>query len=245
MGNTETSTRRSITNSCVCDPSTDPRFFHELVTDDWRTAHQGNSAQQNMSNALSRVKVCGSEALSVSTRLKNEYFSSWNEKCTVTEARSVSIHNLGELISKVEDQYSGFSFDFRSRIQAIQWSSSWSHKIYEFTFGDNIDNEEVYFGMICLAKSPDGQKVDAISSLYKLDFTLAQEKVVTEDTFNLFGFIPIDTTTTVSYRTRSLGHFSKNQIANFCRLKALESFRNQGFINQISYVNSLSAVNNY
>lgn len=197
-----------------------------------------------MSNALSRVKVCGSDALSVSRRLQNEYFSSWNEKCTVTEAKSVSIYNLGELISKVEDQYSGISFDFRTKIQGIQWSSSWSHKIFEFTFGENLDKGEVYLGMICLAKSPDGQKVDAISSLYKLDFTLAKERVVTEETFNLFGFIPVETKERVHYRTRSLGHFSKKQIANFCRLKAMESFRNKGFVSQISYVNSLSAIDN-
>lgn len=221
------------------DPAAEPDYFLEVLSDDWRYE---NSAQGNMERALSRVKVCKHDAIAVQNRLKKEYFSSWNETCDVTEARRISVNNLDELISKLEMQYRGVDLNIKQKIKAIRWAPSWSHKILEFSFGNKIDAGEVMFGMICIVKSPDGQTLDAICSLYKLDFTLAQERLVTEETFNLFGFIPIDTNTTVHYRQRNLGHFSKEQIINFCRVKALESFQYNGFISQVSFVNSLSAV---
>ena len=226
------------------DPGAEPEYLHEILTDDLTTAYTGNSAQENMEKALSRVKVCKQDSVSVQNSLRNEYFSAWNETCEVTEARKISISNLAELVSKLEDQYRGVNFDIRRKIEAIRWAPSWSHKIFEFTFGDNIDSGEVYFGMICLAKSPDGQTIDAISSLYKLDFTLAQERIVTEETFQLLGFIPLDTNRTVQYRRKNLGHFSKKQISNFCRVKAMEAFKNRGFIHRVPYVSSLSAIDN-
>ncbi|XP_028411087.1 uncharacterized protein LOC114533689 [Dendronephthya gigantea] len=237
MGNVQTTTSSSITNVCGVDPAGEPDYFHEVLSDDW---HCENNAQGNMQSALSRVKVCKHDAIAVQGILRNEYFSSWNETCDVTEARRISTNNLDELISKVEMQYRGSHCNIRRKIEAIRWAPSWSHKIFEFSFGDKIDAGEVVFGMICIVKSPDGRTLDAICSRYKLDFTLAQEKVVTEETFNLFGFIPVETNTTVRYRQRNLEHFSKEQILNFCRLKALESFKNHGFINQVSFVNSLS-----
>lgn len=138
----------------------------------------------------------------------------------------------------------GINIDIRSKIQGIPWASSSSHKVFEFTFGDSMDSGEVYFGIICLAKSPDGQKVDAVSSLYRLNFTLAQERVVTEETFKLLGFIPLDSKKSVHYRRKNLGCFSKQQVSNFCRMKAMEAFKSKGFIHHVPYVTSLSAVNN-
>ena len=156
----------------------------------------------------------------------------------------MSVNNLEEFVSKMEQQYSGVNFDIKKKIEGIRWSPTWSHKVFEFTFGDNIDSGEVYFGIICLAKSPDGQNVDAVSSLYKLDFTLAKEKVVTRETFKFLGFIPLDSTTSVHYRSRNLGYFSKKQITNFCRVKAMEAFKSKGFIDRVPYVTSLSAIDN-
>ena len=116
--------------------------------------------------------------------------------------------------------------------------------MFEFTFGDNIDTGEVYFGIICVARSPDGQTVDAVSSLHKLNFTLAREKVVKTETFQLFGFQTVDSTTTVHYHTRNPGYFSKKQISNFCRMKAMKAFKSKGFIHRVPYVTSLSVIDN-
>lgn len=225
------------------DPAAKPDYLHEILTDQSGWCSGENSAQGNVESALSRVKVCKQEAVAVQDRLRNEYFSEWDETCEVMEARKLSIYRLDELVSKLEKQYRGVNFDIKSKIQGIRWASSWSHKVFEFTFGDNIDSGEVYFGIICLVKSPDGKKVDAVSSLYRLNFTPAQEKVVTEETFQFLGFIPVESNTSVHYRRKNLGYFSKQQISNFCRMKAMEAFKSKGFIHHVPYVASLSAIN--
>ena len=226
------------------DPAAEPEYLHEVMTDQSAWCTSENSAQGNVERALCRVKVCKQEAISVQDRLRNEYFSEWDETCEVMEARKLSIYRLDELVSKLKKQYRGVNFDIRSKIQGIRWASSWSHKVFEFTFGDNVSSGEVYFGMICLVKSSDGQKVDAVSCLYRLNFTPAQERVVTRETFQFLGFIPVDSKTSVHCRKKSLGYFSKKQISNFCRMKALEAFKSHGFIHHVSYVTSLSAINN-
>lgn len=242
MGNVETSTSSHVVSYRGVDPSAEPEYLHEIFTDEGRAYWSANSARENMERALSRVKVCKQDAETVQNRLRDEYFSKWDETCEVTEARQISIHNLEDLVSRLEEQYRGVDFNIRRKIQGIKWAPSWSHKVLEFTFGDNIDSGEVYFGIVCLAKSPDGQNVDALSSLYKLNFTLAQEKVVTTETFNFLGFIPTSSETSVHYRRKNLGYFSKKQISNFCRMKAMEAFKRKGFIHHVPYVSSLSAI---
>ena len=228
------------------DPAAKPDYLHEILTDQSGWCSGENSARGNVESALSEVKVCKQEAIAVQDRLrKNEYFSEWNETCEVMEARKFSIYRLDELVSKLEKQYRGVNFDIRSNIQRIRWASSWSYKVIEFSFGDNIVSGEVHFGIICLVKSPDGQKVDAVSSLYRLNFTPAQEEVVTEETFQFLGFIPVDSKTSVHYRRKNLGNnFSEQQISNFFRMRAMEAFKSKGVIHHVPYVTSLSAVNN-
>ncbi|XP_067018086.1 uncharacterized protein [Acropora muricata] len=243
MGNTETSTSSHVDSYKGVNPGAEPEYLHEILTDDVSGyGCSSNSAQENVETVLSRVKVCKPEAVAVENRLRSEYFSKWDETCEVIEATEISVHNLKDLVSKLEHQYRGVNFNIRKKIQGIHWASSWSHKLFEFTFGDKIDSGEVYFGIMCLAKSSDGQTVDAVSSLYKLNFTLAREKVIETETFQLLGFIPLDSRTTVHYRTRNLGYFSKKQISNFCRMKAMEAFKSKGFIHHVPYVTSLSAV---
>ena len=227
------------------DPAAEPHYLHKIISEESGWCTGDNSAQGNVERALSRVKVCKQEAIAVQDRLRNEYFSEWDETCDVMEARKLSISRLEELVSKLEEQYRVVNFDIRSKIyKEIQWTSSWSNKVFAFTFGDNINSGEVYFGIICLAKSPDGQKIDAVSSLYRLNFTLAQEAVVTVETFQLLGFIPVSNEISVHHRRKNLGYFSKQQISNFCRMKAMEAFKSRGIIHHVPYVTSLSAINN-
>ena len=116
------------------NPAAVPDYLHEIITDNesgYCTSE--NSAQGNVERALSGVKVCKQEAITVQNRLRNEYFSEWDETCEIIEARKLSISKLQELVSKLEEQYRGhcrLSQDFFrgthkfSHSPAPRWSES-------------------------------------------------------------------------------------------------------------------------
>ena len=229
------------------DPTAQPEYCHEILTEDELWWWHNNSAQQNVQHALSGVKVCKQDAMAAQNVLKTEYFSEWHETCDVVEVRKVSVNDLEAIVYELHRQFNGVNFDdIRRKIKGVLLAPSLSHKVFEFTFGNNIgtgiDSGVVYFGIICFAKSRDGQTVDVVSSLYKLDFSLASEKFVVTTTFNLFGFIPLNNKTTVCYRKKKLRHLTTRQIKNFCRFKVMEAFRSKGFIDFVPYVGSISAV---
>ena len=85
------------------DPGAEPEYLHEILTDHLPGYWCGpNSAQENVERALYRVKVCKPEAVAVQNRLRNEYFSEWDETCEVIEATEISVYNLPDLVSKLE-----------------------------------------------------------------------------------------------------------------------------------------------
>jgi len=118
---------------------------------------------------------------------------------------------------------------------------SWKEKIIEWNF-DKGQNSEARYGMIALAKSPDGKYVDSMYVMYKLDFKIAPKREVTETKkkylWGLFSTTHVD----VQVIERSVGALELTRLQNLFRLKAMEGFYKEGFIKSINYVDSLDAI---
>ena len=96
--------------------------------------------------------------------------------------------------------------------------------------------------MVAFGKSKDGKFVDCMYCLYKLDFKVAPERIVTTKQHSvLFGLIKWETVHE-RVQERVLGVKSLKRIKNFFRFKALEGFYNEGLIDQINVVPSIEDV---
>ena len=135
--------------------------------------------------------------------------------------------------------------DVRPKLNAILWANQWSYKVYEFTYGSDMDTGTVYFGMIALGKEQagGGDSFDAVTCLYKLDFTVAkikkEEKTVQRVLGINFGVIDRN----IWYEKKKLDFVTQNALNNFCRVKALDAFRKKGLTSSINEVSSLAAIN--
>lgn len=117
---------------------------------------------------------------------------------------------------------------------------SWKEKIIEWKF-DQGQKSEARYGMIALAKSPDGKYVDSMYVMYKLNFKIAPKREVTvTKTESFWGFFS-ETHVDVQVIERSVGALQLTRLQNLFRLKAMEGFLKEGFIKSINYVDSLDA----
>ncbi|XP_013414353.1 uncharacterized protein LOC106176491 [Lingula anatina] len=237
MGGTSSSTSYERQGRRV-DAAATPSYFHETVIGPCGIRGD-NKALSKVDRGLSMVKVCKSDATELQRKLQREYFSHWEERCDVSEFHDFTVDQIDQLIEKIHRKMRKSGQDVRKKLRGIRWSEQWSQKMFEFSFGDDLQSGVVYFGMIALAKDGAGF-IDAATCLYKLDFTVAQEKVVRTDTDHFLG-IELETRTRTSYRDRSLGFVTAQALKNFARTKAVEAFQERGLLRAVNYVSSLEA----
>lgn len=111
---------------------------------------------------------------------------------------------------------------------------NWENKIIEWKFNAKKTSNARY-GMIAFGKSKDGQEIDCMYILYKMDFKLAPRKITTKKEHSLlFGLINWNT---ISKETEEscLDFKMVEDLQNFFRLKALKGFYNEGLIDKINY----------
>lgn len=96
--------------------------------------------------------------------------------------------------------------------------------------------------MIAFGRSPDQKFVDCMYVLYKMDFKVAKQRIVTEKEHSWFWGLIKYKTDDVEIRDRALGSKSIQTMQNFFRIKALEGFYKEGLIESINYVNSLEDI---
>ena len=171
------------------------------------------------------------------TKLQNEYFTQWDENCDVGEFYGFSKERLGELLNKINAKFEATGNDVRSKLTCIKWASEWTYKVYEFRFGRVIDSGTVYFGMIALGKEKNCgvDSFDAVTCLYKLDFTVAKVKVEKRKPKRTLGF-RTGTSRRDWWESKSLDFVTQKALTNFCRLKALDAFCRQRLASSVNNV---------
>lgn len=98
------------------------------------------------------------------------------------------------------------------------------------------DSSGFGYGMIAFGYSPDGEEVDCKIVLYRMKFKVAPQQEIKHHS-KLFGLIKW---TTSENKPHSLGSDQIQAFENYFRLKALQGFYNEGFIDKINYVPSLN-----
>lgn len=242
MGSSTSTIERSR-EGCQINPSRDPHYFRQIESGDCLSQLGNQRALAAINSSLSRMKVCRAASQDLERTLRSEYFTKWDENCDVAEFRGFSRDMLGEFFDKIHEKFKVTGTDIRPKLRGIEWAETWSHKVYEFSFGNVLDSGTIYFGMIALGKekTPNGDSFDAITCLYKLDFTIAQERVTrrTEEYF-LGSLIKYDVSTW--YESRSLGFVTQKALKNFCRIKALDAFYKRGLASSINCTSSIDDV---
>ncbi|XP_061197687.1 uncharacterized protein LOC133205818 [Saccostrea echinata] len=234
------STHHEKTNEGVhVDTDKNPTFFHTVTTGACGLYSSHCDSAAMIDDSLSAVKVSTQEARALQRTLEREYFSHWNEKCEVQEYRGFSLSQTDLLVRQIGDSFGSFRTNILRQLSGIHFAEKLGVNIYEFTFGEKMSSGEVYFGMIAIAKNEHRDEMNAISCLYKLNFNLGKVKHKETRTFNLFGFIPVDESTETWYESKSLGFVTKNELVNFCRVKALGEFRRRNFISRMNDVYSV------
>ena len=157
------------------------------------------------------------------------------------ESKGTPIEKIHNFLDHLEDAYEGVDKETRKKMNGILWASEWSYKIVEFKYNAANDSGARY-GMIAFGKSKDGKFVDCMYCVYKLDFNVAPEKIITKKEhsalWDLFKWEALEE----KVQERMLGVKSLKRIKNFFRFKALEGFYQEGLIDQINVVPSLEDV---
>ena len=157
------------------------------------------------------------------------------------ESKGIPIENIHAFLDHLQDAYEGIDKEMRKKMDGIQWASEWAYKVVEFKYNAANDSGARY-GMTAFGKSKDGKFVDCMYCLYKLDFKVAPERIVTKKEHSvLWGLFKWETLKE-KVQERVLGVKSLKRIKNFFRFKALEGFYHEGLIDQINVVPSIEDV---
>ena len=222
------------------DPSAQPSSFHLVESGDCGTVGLGQRASDAIDRSLSRIKICRSESEALETKLRDEYFSQWDESCDVGEFHGFSKERLDDLLHKINARFEETGNDLKSKLQGIRWVSEWTYKVYEFQFGKVIDSGTVYFGMIALGKEKSSgmESFDAVTCLYKLEYTVAKVKVEKRKPKRTLG-VRTGTSRRDWWESKNLDFVTQKALTNFCRMKAVDEFRRKGLASSVNNVQSI------
>lgn len=138
--------------------------------------------------------------------------------------------------------FSGIDDSLRLKMNGILYTEkSWEYKMVEWKF-KKADDSGARYGMIAFGRSPDQEYVDCMYVMYKMDFKIAPQQIVTKKEHSWFLGLLNYSTENVEYVERTLGSKSIQAMQNFFRVKALEGFYKEGLIESVNYVNSLEDI---
>lgn len=111
---------------------------------------------------------------------------------------------------------------------------TYKDRIVEFKYNTE-DESGCKYGMVVFSHSPDGSEVDCMYAVYNVSFKVAP-KVIEKSNTCLWGLYTWTSTEEIK-RTTNLEETSS--FKNYFRLKALQGFRNEGYIESIASVDTL------
>ncbi|XP_028411151.1 uncharacterized protein LOC114533757 [Dendronephthya gigantea] len=200
--------------------------------DSGKTDNEGteNRALIKVKDALYSVKVSRHDATEVQREIEGELFDKWHEGCEVMEAKGIKFSDVPKFLDHMREAYQGIDADARKKMDGIRWTDEWAYKIIELKYNNSSSDSSARYGMIAFSKSNDGGivRVDCMYCLYKLDFDVAPQRIVTTAEETLQESVP--------------GIKSPWRIKNFFRYKALEGFYKEGLIDRINIVPSIEDV---
>lgn len=136
----------------------------------------------------------------------------------------------------------GIDDGIRKKLDGVLFATTtWEHRLIEWKFNKGDDSGARY-GLIAFGRSPDQKFVDCMYVMYKMDFKVAPQRIVTQKQHSWFWGLIKYNTEKVEIVDRALGANSIQTMQNFFRIKALEGFYKEGLIESINYVNSLEDI---
>ncbi|XP_062607960.1 uncharacterized protein LOC134269768 isoform X2 [Saccostrea cucullata] len=200
-----------------------------------------DSVVSKIKNGLYDVKVNKFAASKVEQEL--DKFTKWEEASEVTHVKRIRIENFSDFLDHLLETYkeSGVTEADRNKWNGVHFADEWTSKIVEWKFNaDTADSTGVQgarFGIVGFAKSADGKYVDCMLAIYKLDFRLAPNLVLKENSI-LWGLY-VWSTVEKEEIDRSISREEITKFQNFFRYKALNEFKKEGVIDRISYTDRL------
>ncbi|XP_061197040.1 uncharacterized protein LOC133205282 [Saccostrea echinata] len=200
------------------------------------------SALAAVKKGLHSVKVAKYDATKLERELEGELFEKWHEGCEVMKTTKIPENKIVPFLDHLQNSYEGITPDIRKKMEGILFSDeAWEYKLIEWKFNQGADSSARY-GMMAFGRSPDLKYIDCMYVLYKMDFKIAPEVIVTEKKHSVLWGLFSWTTEKRESKERSLGSKSVKALQNFFRLKALEGFYKEGLIESINYVPSIEDV---
>lgn len=219
------------------DPKRSPKYVHSIKKGGC-SKYCGHSKKQ-IDSSMSVVRVCSREALLLQRKLKNEFFSWWNETCDVQEYHGFELSNMDELLHRISDNFMIKENNIYNKLLGIEFCEKVDNKIFEFTFEDKLSSGVVHFGMVAISKK--NNVLDAISCLYTLNFKIARV-LVTKTVYNTCFGLDMGTVCLRWFEQKSLGFVTQQALVNFCRYKALKEFNDRNLVSSINDVSSLQEI---
>lgn len=156
----------------------------------------------------------------------------WKEESNMKDTKKILLENLPRFLTTLENRYGDSGMPNQEKLETILNLEKGNSKTVEWM--DNIFNTEseggfaVRFGSMTFKKSSDGSYVDCKLYIYKLDFTLVPNTVLTDNSI-LNGLYKLSNSEEVEIERGN----SKNEIIrfqNYIRRKALLEFQKEGFL---------------
>lgn len=237
MGGTQSRTERR-TEGYRRNVDRSPSFVDISNYGEGRCTGNSSSAEK-IDKAMSETKVSIREANCLEQKLKSTYFTQWDENCEFRRYSGYTMTQTDDLLRTINQSFNIPGFDAYNKLKGIRFTSEMDVKIYNFSFGDELDKGVVHFGMVAISKS--GDVLEAASSLYTLNFKLGQTRVTRTERSTFLGCV-VNEESTSWYEKEKLGFATQRAIINFCKVKALKEFKKQNVISRINDVHSLENV---
>lgn len=201
-------------------------------------ARRDLSASEDMKRALQAVKVSLIDASSFERRLQEEVCEKWSENTEIIQLTRIPKTEILDFVNHMSETLQGIDDSLKDRMKTIMYSrGNYSDKLVEFKYNTGALSEFRY-GMIAFGHSPDGSEVDCMYIIYRMNFKIAPKEEQRPRSL-LWGLISWTSTTKTP---RHLEACFLKEFKNYFRLKALQGFCNEGYIERINYVKSLEDI---